>query len=116
MKTDEAVINRLFWMLRREYGSSWVMIFPNKTATDKGKAIWLLKLKCFSAENIGKTLKYVKEIYPNKPPDIDQFVSLLKHLKGSRPGYLSNHLWVSPVIKKTNNTGFREKIRAEFGV
>jgi len=62
------------------------------------------------------TLIFGKEIYPKKPPDIDGFIKLLKHLKGSRAGHLSNHLWVSPALEKTSSTGFREKIKAEFGV
>ena len=116
MQVTESVINKLFWVMRTKYGSKWVMIFINAEKVEAGKAEWLEKLKPFSAHDIAKTLEHVSEIHPGNPPDADQFVKLLKHLKGSRAGHLSNKVWNSPAMSKTTNTGFRDKIREELGV
>ena len=115
MKTNEAVINKLFWILRNEYGSYWVIALGDEPIAEI-KAKWLKLLNRYSAEDIGKTIENVKKMYPKRPPDADQFVKLLKHLKGSRPGHLSNKVWNSRPMEKTNNTGFRDKIREELGV
>lgn len=116
MEVTDQVINKLFWVMRNQYGGSWGMLFDKPGELADGKALWKSKLRRFNANNIAKTLEHVKEIHPTTPPDIEQFVKLLKHLKGHRAGHLSNHLWESPVSTKTTNKGFREKIKEEFGV
>jgi len=116
MDVDDKVINKLFWWMKNQYGSGWVLLFGTADQIDAGKALWMKKLKRFNAHDIAKTLGKVRKIHPRKPPDIDQFVLLLKHLKGPRLGHLSDKLWISPKMERTNNTGFREKIKEEFGV
>ena len=116
MKVNEQVIVKLFWVMRNQYGSRWIMIFSNGEQIEAGKADWLDKLKVFNANDIAKTLEHVKEIYPGEPPDSTQFVKLLKHLKGSRPGHLSNKVWPSKAMEKTTKTGFRQRIKEEYGV
>ena len=115
-KVDESVINRLFWVMRTKYGSKWVMIFINAEKIEAGKVEWLAKLKSYSAQDIAKTIEHVGEIYPGHPPDAANFVKLLKSLKGSRPGHLSNKVWDSPAMSKTTASGFRQRIKEEFGV
>lgn len=95
MDVDDKVINRLFWWMKDQYGSHWVLLFGSADQIDVGKELWKSKLKRFNRHDIAKTLDNVKEIHSGKPPNIDQFVSLLKHLKGHRPGHLSNNLWQS---------------------
>ena len=115
MKTTEAVIHKLFWVLRNEYGSYWVIYLGNEPIGDI-KVKWLKRLNSYSAEDIGKALENVKKIYPKRPPDLEQFVKLLKHLKGTRLGHLSDKLWQSDPMEKTTASGFRERIKAECGV
>ena len=114
-ETDKAVIDRLFHVLRCEYGSYWVIAIGDEPIGEI-KAAWLKRLNRYSAEDIGKTLKDVKKIYPKRPPDLEQFVKLLKHLKGTRLGHLSDKLWQSDPMEKTTASGFRERIKAECGV
>ena len=116
MQVNESVISKLFYVMRTMYGSKWIIIFISPEKIEAGKVEWLAKLKSYSAMDIKKTLDHVKEIHPVSPPDIGQFVKLLKHLKGSRPGHLSNKVWQSKEMEKTNKTGFRDKIKQEYGI
>ena len=59
------------------------------------KQEWLKSLKTYSAQQIGKALSRVKEVYPKKPPNLEQFKALVHSLKNGKAGYQSFNLWKS---------------------
>lgn len=114
-ETDKPVIDRLFYVMREQYGSYWVILIGDEPIVDV-KAKWLKRLNRYSRKDIGKAVDNVKKIYPKRPPDLDQFAALIRQLKGHRPGHQSDVLWPSKPMEKTKSSGFRDKIREESGI
>ena len=75
------------------YGAHWVSRFSGLLI--EGKALWLEELKQFNANNLAKALKVVKDVYPEKPPTLEQFSTLVKNQKNYRPGHESYKLFQS---------------------
>lgn len=112
---DERAMDRLFYVLREKYGSYWVILLGDEPIGDI-KARWLKRLKRYTNNDIGKAIENVKKIHPKRPPGLDDFVALIKQLKGSRPGHLSDEMWNQERMDKTKGSGFRQRIREDYGI
>ena len=115
METTDKVINKLFYVMRCEYGSYWVILIGDDPIMEI-KQRWLDVLHVFTAEEIGKAVKSVKQVYKERPPDLLQFFELTKNLKNTRVGHESTKTFDYGEMEKTGKSGFRERIKEECGV
>ena len=115
MKTTDRVINKLFYVMRCEYGSYWIILIGDDPITEI-KQRWLDVLHIFTAEEIGKAVKSVKQVYKERPPTMIQFVELVNNLKNTKVGHESTKTFNYGEMQKTNKTGFRDRIKEECGV
>ena len=118
MKITESVINRLFYVMREKYGSYWVIALGNDPV-ENIKLSWMNALSEYNAKDIGNTLDNIKDLFPGRPPNVNQFESAIQSTKHSKPGHTSyqnyNEQPVYKVSKKAGNN-YLDKIRAEHGM
>ena len=115
METTDRVINKLFYVMRCEYGSYWIILIGDDPITEI-KQRWLDVLYVFTAEEIGKAVKSVKQVYKVRPPDMIQFVELVNNLKNTKIGHESIKTFDYGEMVKTDKAGFRERIKEQYGV
>ena len=117
MKITESVINRLFCVMREKYGSYWIIMIGNDPIANI-KTFWMKELGKYTAEDVGKTLSNIKHLFPDRPPNINQFKSALQSTKHSKPGHTSyqthNEQHVYKVSKNAGNE-YLDKIRGNLG-
>lgn len=91
MKTtyEEAVIHRLFAVMREKYGSYFVILIGDEPMPVI-KARWQEALKDLTAKEIGNALETIKQSFPERPPNMFQFVTFVKNLKHCKIGHGSN--------------------------
>ncbi len=99
MRITEPVIHKLFAMLRNQFGSYWVMYLGDRPITDV-KAEWQAGLKPYTAELVGKVLADLKDMRPERPPTLDQFIKMMKDKKSCKHGHGSNLMWKTPELGK----------------
>jgi len=77
------------------------MLFNSADLLAAGKTDWLKELKKFRVSHVRKALKVVKDIYPGKPPTLEQFSALVSNQKNCKPGHGSNKIFeTEPGIKE----------------
>jgi len=95
------------------------MLFNSADLLTAGKTDWLKELKIFNVNHVRKALKVVKNIYPGKPPTLEQFSALATNQKNFKPGHGSNKMFETELGIKENKacslTGksYLEKIRED---
>ena len=118
MKVTEQVINKLFGWMKKEYGGAWSGQYLQPGETDAAKAAWKKGLSRLTAADIAKGLKVIKQLYPKKPPDLDEFKAMVREAKRQKPGYLSNVIWEPPVngpnAKKSSQRAYLNKIKEDL--
>ena len=117
MKITESVINRLFYVMKEKYGSYWVIMIGNDPIANI-KTFWMKELSEYTAENIGKTLGNIKDLFPERPPNIHQFKSEVQSLKHGKSGHESYKSYQQePVYKVSKKAGnnYLDKIRGDLG-
>jgi len=115
-KTDEAVINKLHYILKTRYGSSYHAAVGNDKA--ETKKVWLKTLRNVKPDDIGKAIEKLKQRYPKQCPDAAEFLKFVKEVKNYKPGHGSNKTWESPEMTKCNKSDgdfYLKKIR-ECGI
>ena len=102
MKLTDKAINRLFYLMRNMYGSYWVMMLGGRE-TPEIKEQWLKGLDKFTAELIGKVIEDLKLHKPDRPPNLKQFIAMVKAKKTQKAGHLSNKLWITREMSRCSD-------------
>lgn len=98
MKTNKAVIDKLFYRMKTKYGSKWILLIGHDVPATK--SLWLGALKMITAEHIGRAIELIQQSYPVEPPTHDEFKIFIDNMKKQKLGHLSDKLWESPVMEK----------------
>lgn len=112
MKTNMPCIHKLFYIMRNQFGSYWVMMIGDRPAAEIKKE-WLDGLSGFSAELIGKVIADIKTTRPKRPPNLLQIIKMLEDKQRCKIGHESGVNWQEEIVNKCNYT-VRDKRMSEI--